>query len=122
MILVIQELVTTYIVKLIYNDCYEKIDQNLTDSNVGCRKGRNIRDNIFVINAISNSVIKNKIEPVDYQIYDVETCFDKLNLEECISDLYDSGLNNDKLPLLYLENAKCQLAVKTSQGGISEKK
>ena len=34
--------------RLIYNDEYHTIDSNLTDSNVGARKGRNIRDNIFV--------------------------------------------------------------------------
>ena len=33
---------------LIYNDEYSNIDGNLTDSNVGARKNRNIRDNIFV--------------------------------------------------------------------------
>ena len=44
--------------KLIYNDEYNTIDSNLTDSNVGARKGRNIRDNIFVLNAIINSVLK----------------------------------------------------------------
>ena len=40
--------------RLIYNDEYENIDSNLTDSNVGARKMRNIRDNIFVLNAIIN--------------------------------------------------------------------
>ena len=38
--------------RLIYNDEYENIDQNLTDSSVGARSRRNIRDNIFVVNAI----------------------------------------------------------------------
>ena len=31
---------------LIYNDEYENIDKNLTDCNVGARKGRNVTDNI----------------------------------------------------------------------------
>ena len=35
--------------KLIYNDEYPVIDENMTDSNVGARQERNIRDNIFVI-------------------------------------------------------------------------
>ena len=43
---------------LIYNDEYKNIDINLTDSNVGARKQRNIRDNIFVMNAIINSMFK----------------------------------------------------------------
>ena len=102
--------------RLIYNDEYHNIDSNLTDCNVGARKGRNIRDNIFVINAITNSVRKGREEAIDIQIYDVETCFDSLWLQECINDVYESGLNNDKLPLLYLENLNAKVAVKTAKG------
>ena len=36
--------------KLIYNDEYQTIDNNLTDCNVGSRKNRNIRDNLFILN------------------------------------------------------------------------
>ena len=46
--------------RLIFNDEYNTIDSKLTDSNVGGRKGRNIRDNIFVLNAIFNSIQKRK--------------------------------------------------------------
>ena len=65
--------------RLIYNDEYENIDGNLTDSNVGARKSRNIRDNIFVLNAILNSQKYGTKEALDLQIYDVEQCFDSLN-------------------------------------------
>ena len=102
--------------RLIYNDEYNTIDSNLTDSNVGARKGRNIRDNIFVVNAIVNSVIKGKEEPIDAQLFDVEKCFDALWMEECINDLYEAGLDNDKLNLLYIENQNAQVAVKTPKG------
>ena len=102
--------------RLIYNDEYQVIDSNLTDSNVGARKGRNIRDNVFVINAITNSVVKGKEEPIDVQVYDVATCFDSLWLHECINDVFDAGFQNDKLPLLFLENKTAKVAVKTAQG------
>ena len=102
--------------RLIYNDEYTTIDANLSDSNVGARKGRNIRDNIFVMNAIINSVLKGNAEAIDVQVYDVEKCFDTLWLQECINDLYEAGLNNDKLPLLFLENQNAKVAVKTVQG------
>ena len=55
--------------RLIYNDEYPKIDENLSDSNVGARKGRNIRDNIFVLNAVLNSAVKTN-EQIDIQVYD----------------------------------------------------
>ena len=106
--------------RLIYNDEYDKLDSNLTDSNVGARKMRNIRDNIFVLNAILNSNKNTSEEAVDIQIYDVEQCFDALWLEEVIISLYEDGLKNDKLPLLFLENRNAKVAVKTS-GGISQR-
>ena len=74
--------------RLIYEDEYDEIDENLTDSNVGCRKGRNIRDNIFIVGAIVNSVTKKDSEPNNLQIYDIATAFDKLGLKESIIDLY----------------------------------
>lgn len=65
----------TILDRLIYNDEYENIDKSLNDSNVGARKGRNVRDNIFVVNAVLNSASKKKEEAVDVQLYDVEKCF-----------------------------------------------
>ena len=37
-------------------------------------------------------------------------------MEECINDIFEAGLDNDKLPLLYLENKNAQVAIKTSKG------
>ena len=107
--------------RLIYNDEYAKIDEYLSDCNVGARKARNVRDNIFVVNAILNAQRKQNKEPLDLQVYDVETCFDALWLHEVINCLYEAGLQNDRLPLLFLENSNAQTAVKSSTG-ISERK
>ena len=54
------------------------------------------------------------------QVYDVETCFDALWLHEVINCLFQAGITNDKLPLLFLENTNAQVAIKTSSG-ISER-
>ena len=61
----------TILDKLIYNDEYEKLDKNLTDCNVGGRKARNIRDNIFVLNAIINSVKRGDKKACDIAVYDI---------------------------------------------------
>ena len=102
--------------RLIYNDEYPEIDDNLRDSNVGARKGQNIRENKFVLNAINNSVINGTEEPVDVELFDVEKCFDALWMEETINDVYDAGLTNDKLVLLFLENQHAKIAIKTPSG------
>ena len=64
--------------RLIYNDEYPKIDSYLSDCNVGGRKGRNVRDNIFVLNAVMNSISRRNKEPHDVQVYDLIQCFDSM--------------------------------------------
>jgi hypothetical protein len=62
--------------RFIYNDEYPNIDAGLTDSNVGAKNNRNIRDNIFVLSAVMIEVINGNAKPIDLQIYDVAKCFD----------------------------------------------
>ena len=76
--------------KIIYNDEYETIDHHLTDSNVGARRNRNIRDNIFVISAILNNIRRRKLRNTNIQIVDAEKCYDKLWAQECFNDIYDN--------------------------------
>ena len=76
----------------------------------------NIRDSIFVIIAIMNSIKNNKERAVDFQVYDVEKWFDTLWLHEVINCLFEAGLTNDKLPLLFMENENAQVAVKSTRG------
>ena len=98
--------------RLIYNDNYYTIDDHLTDGNVGARKQRNIRDNIFVLGAVTNSVINGGEDPVQIQVQDAIKCFDKLWLEETTNALYEAGLKSDMLNLLYLENQNAKVAIK----------
>ena len=81
--------------RLMYNDMYEVIDGHLTDANVGARKDRSCKDNLFVIGAVSNSVINGESRPIMVQSIDIKKCFDKLWLEASINALYDAGLKHD---------------------------
>ena len=63
--------------KLIYNDILEKVDKNMSDSNVGARKKRNIRDNLFVLYAVRNEANQNN-RCVDLHFMDLSKCFDTL--------------------------------------------
>ena len=63
--------------KLVYNDYYDIIDGNMSDSNVGGRKNRNIRDNLFIVYGIINYAIKEDID-VDMNLYDLAKCFDAM--------------------------------------------
>ena len=46
----------------------------------------------------------------------MEKCFDTLWLHEVINCLFEAGLTNDKLPLLFMENENAQVAVKSTRG------
>ena len=48
--------------------------------------------------------------------YDVQKCFDSLWLSECVNDLYETGLKNDKLVLLHNSNLTANIAIKTASG------
>ena len=96
------EILRSILDRLTYNDSYYTIDSNLTDGNVGAQKQRSVRDNIFVIAAVINSVKNGKSRPIQVQVMDTEKWFDKLWLQACINALYDAGINNDHLNLLYI--------------------
>ena len=78
----IQTVLKKILEKLVYKDNYESVDSNMTDSNIGSRKARNIRDHLFLIYGIINSVIRGGAAAIDIQIYDIEKCFDSLWLED----------------------------------------
>ena len=103
------------LLKLIYNDEYFMIDSNMSDSNVGGRKKKNIRNHIFIVNGIINEAMRNK-ENIDITILDYRQCFDGMWLEETINDLFEAGLANDNLNLIYKLNEKNKVAIVTPHG------
>ena len=78
-----------------YNDYYDVIGQNMSDSNVGGRKDRNIRDNIFIVYGIINYALTEKLE-VNINFGDLAKCFDSMWYQETMNDLWDSGIQDDK--------------------------
>ena len=68
--------------KLIYEDKYPHIDLNMSDSNIGGRRGKNIKNHLFIIYGIINSVLVEEKSCIDIQIYDIVKAFDRLWLEE----------------------------------------
>ena len=89
----------------------------MTDSNIVGRAGRRIQEHIFiVIGIIFDNASSKKNKPISICIYDCRQCFDSMWQEEVINDLYEAGIQNDKLALLYQINKTNNLAVKTQHG------
>ena len=105
---------------LIYDSKYPDIDRRMSDCQMGGRRGKGCKNNIFIVNGIIHNVLKSKnMKPVLLQIYDYSQMFDSINLQKAISDVYDAGLNDDNLGLVYKANNDVQVAVNTP-GGLSE--
>ena len=51
--------IRTILDKLIMNDKYEIIDNSMTCSNIGARRGRNICDHLFILNGVLNEANSN---------------------------------------------------------------
>jgi hypothetical protein len=104
---------------LVYEEKYPEVDRNMSDSNIGARRDKNIRNHLFVVYGIINAVLNGRDSCMDIQIYDVEKCFDALWLEDCMLDLYDTlppEARDDKLALVYKVNTENYVAVNTSVG------
>ena len=102
---------------LIYERKYADIDSQMSECQTGGRKGRGCKNNIFILNGIIHDVLsQKKKKPVCFQFYDYAQMFDSINLQEAISDIYDAGLDDESLSLLYEANKEIFMAVKTSRG------
>ena len=105
--------------KLIYMEKYPDIDLSMSGSNIGARKRRNIRDHLFIIYGVINSVLQGEDSCIDVQVYDLEQAFDALWLEDTLNDLYDylpENSRDDKLALIYETNVENLVAVNTPAG------
>ena len=103
--------------RIIYNEKYPVIDMNMSDSQMGGRKNKGCRNNIFIINGIIHDVLSSsKKNPILLQIYDYAQMFDSIDLKQAISDIYEAGLQDDNLSLLYQANKEIFMAVNTPTG------
>ena len=61
----------TILDKLIYFDSYDDIDQEMSDSNIGGRKKKNISNHIFIVNGIINEAKNYKNNCIDMELLDI---------------------------------------------------
>ena len=103
--------------RLIFNSEYEMIDNNMSDSNIGGRKNKSCINNIWVLNSIIHNQLNVKSnKPILFQQYDYKQMFDSMNLSEACSDMFDLGLRNNKLQVLYQANKNIKVRIKTTSG------
>ena len=110
------------LMRLIYNQKYPEIDKNISDCQMGARKRKGCRNNLFIVNGIIHDIMSSKKKkPAVLLITDYKQMFDAIFLEQAINDIYDAGLSDDNLELIYQANKKVDMAVNTPDG-LSERK
>ena len=105
------------LMRMIYNEKYPVIDENMSDCQMGGRKRKGCRNNIFIVNGIIHDVMSSKKKgAVSLQIYDYKQMFDAINLEQAASDIFDVGVNDDNLVMIYNANNDVKMSVNTPNG------
>ena len=105
------------LMKLLLKDEYKMIDTFMSDSNDGGRKGKRIQDQLFIINGIifDHARSRNKSQ-LTIAIYDYCQYFDSMWHLEVVNDLFDAGVQDDRLALLYQVDKVNKVVVKTPDG------
>ena len=75
---------------------------------------------VFVLNGVINEAVNSKNLGVDIEILDYKQCFDSMWLEESINDLWEAGIDDDNLALIYKMNEEVNIKVKTPFGFTKE--
>ena len=106
--------------KILYEDVYSTIDDKLSHSNIGGRKGKNIRDHLFIVYGILNDVMNGSCPAVDIQSIDIRKCFDEMWFEDTHNDIYDVKVTDDKFALIAKLDETANVIVKTPCGPTEE--
>ena len=100
--------------KLTFNSKRLTVEKNMSESNIGGRQNNGCRNLIWVMNAIIHEQLKSVLNiPLMIQQYDYTQMFDGMNLKESFADLYDGGIKDNNLQLLYAANRKIHFRVRT---------
>ena len=90
--------------KLLYMKLYPSVAKGMSYSNIGAKKYKNVRDHLFIVYGVIQSILKEGRPCIDLQIYDLVQAFDSLWLKDCMNDLFDilpPQMQDRRLALVY---------------------
>ena len=92
-------------------------NDNLSDSNVGARKKRNIRNHSLIVNSTIHEANKNKkSKGLEILIAYYSQCFDGMSLPITLNDIYNTGITDRNLNLMQKSDNSINISVKTPFG------
>ena len=70
-------LLRTILMKLIHKRTYEEVNKHMTDSQIGARKSKGVRNHLFILNLIIGDVLSSKKKKsIGLKIMDFKQMFD----------------------------------------------
>ncbi len=105
--------------KLILKRIRPNLENNMTDFQNGARTGRSSSDNLFLLRAIIDYYQYYNV-PLYIVFYDLEKCFDRLWLKDCMIDLWESGVRGTLWQMIYELNSVSKVVVRTPLGPTDE--
>ena len=103
--------------KLIYNSIIDKIEDNLSLSNIGARKNKSPRDHLFVVYSVIQETLSEKdVSDLDLVFYDLCQAYDSLWVSHTLVDLYENKVDTNLLNVIYELSKKATIAIKTPVG------
>ena len=110
----------TILDKLIYMDKIDGIDASISDTQIGVRKKKNIRNHLFMIYGIQNEVKQAKNKSIDIMFYDIEKMFDSQWTTDTLNDIYEAcDVKDDKVSLMHESNKEAHYCSKVRRCGTS---
>ena len=113
--LFLSQTITKMFEKMVLNRIHEDLDNNITDFQNGARHGRSTSDNLFILRSALDYFKYYRI-PTQLIFYDLEKCFDKLWLKDCMVDLWNSSVTGNFWQLIYKMNEKSRVTIETPAG------
>ena len=113
----VTSILRTILMKIIHERTYEQVSVDMTESQIGSKKGKNVRNHVFVLNSIISDVLSSvKKPPIDLCVMDYKQMFDLEEGEICLNALYEAGVQDDIFALISEANESNVIAVKTHNG------
>ena len=93
------------------------VNANMSDSNIGARKGKSFRNHIWIMNGINHEhhISKKKLH-LRFNFYDSKQMFYSMALSETLSDMHSVGMTDDYLYLIEALNTNVTMSVNTPYG------
>ena len=104
--------------KLIQIRIQPHIDTYSSLFQAGVEKNRSTADNIFLLRSLIDHATYTR-SSIILILYDFETCFDAIWLEDSLNVLWDAGVTNDLFYMIYALIETCSIVVNTPFGQTS---